>query len=111
MMRCRPGTIPSFGVRRSGACGGPGALQQATQTVPFVFVLVADPVGAGFVAGLGRPGGNATGFPSLSRYHREMAAAVPTTNEAGLPEFQALPWFALFTPKGVPRLDTGQAYR
>jgi tripartite-type tricarboxylate transporter receptor subunit TctC len=28
---------------------------------------------------------------------------VPTTKEAGLPEFQALPWFALFTPKGVPR--------
>jgi tripartite-type tricarboxylate transporter receptor subunit TctC len=28
---------------------------------------------------------------------------VPTTKEGGLPEFQALPWFALFTPKGVPR--------
>ena len=28
---------------------------------------------------------------------------VPTTKEAGLPEFKALPWFALFTPKGVPR--------
>src|SRR5262249_55875852 len=28
---------------------------------------------------------------------------VPTTKEAGLPEFQALPWFALFAPKGVPR--------
>src|SRR6516165_5743523 len=28
---------------------------------------------------------------------------VPTTIEAGLPEFQALPWWALFAPKGVPR--------
>jgi putative ABC transport system substrate-binding protein len=39
-----------------------GALQQATRTVPIVFVNVTDPVGAGFVASLARPGGNATGF-------------------------------------------------
>jgi putative ABC transport system substrate-binding protein len=37
-------------------------LQQATRTVPIVFVLVVDPVGAGFVESLARPGGNATGF-------------------------------------------------
>ena len=35
---------------------------QATRTVPIVFVAVADPVGAGFVDSLSRPGGNATGF-------------------------------------------------
>jgi putative tryptophan/tyrosine transport system substrate-binding protein len=37
-------------------------LLQATRTVPIVFVAVADPVGAGFVKSLSRPGGNATGF-------------------------------------------------
>ena len=38
------------------------ALQQATRTVPIVFAIVTDPVGAGFVESLARPGGNATGF-------------------------------------------------
>ena len=37
-------------------------LQQATRTTPIVFVQVSDPVGAGFVESLARPGGNATGF-------------------------------------------------
>jgi putative ABC transport system substrate-binding protein len=37
-------------------------LLQATRTLPIVFVTVIDPVGAGFVANLARPGGNATGF-------------------------------------------------
>ena len=37
-------------------------LLQATHIVPIVFVIVIDPVGAGFVASLARPGGNATGF-------------------------------------------------
>jgi putative tryptophan/tyrosine transport system substrate-binding protein len=41
---------------------GLAALLQATRMVPIVFVNVADPVGAGFVDSLGRPGGNATGF-------------------------------------------------
>jgi putative ABC transport system substrate-binding protein len=39
-----------------------GPLLQATRTVPIVFVIVPDPVGAGFVNSLSRPGGNATGF-------------------------------------------------
>jgi putative ABC transport system substrate-binding protein len=37
-------------------------LQQATRSVPIVFVAVVDPVGAGFVESLARPGGNITGF-------------------------------------------------
>jgi putative tryptophan/tyrosine transport system substrate-binding protein len=38
------------------------ALQPETRSVPIVFAQVADPVGAGFVASLARPGGNITGF-------------------------------------------------
>jgi putative tryptophan/tyrosine transport system substrate-binding protein len=38
------------------------ALLQAPRTVPIVFVLVPNPVGAGFAASLARPGGNASGF-------------------------------------------------
>ena len=39
-----------------------GPLLQATRTVPIVFATLLDPVGAGFVDSLARPGGNATGF-------------------------------------------------
>jgi putative ABC transport system substrate-binding protein len=41
---------------------GVGPLLEATRTVPIVFAIVPDPVGAGFVESLARPGGNATGF-------------------------------------------------
>jgi putative ABC transport system substrate-binding protein len=37
-------------------------LLEATSTIPIVFVSVIDPIGAGFVASLAQPGGNATGF-------------------------------------------------
>jgi putative tryptophan/tyrosine transport system substrate-binding protein len=39
-----------------------GPLLQATRSLPIVFTNVPDPVGAGFVSSLARPGGNATGF-------------------------------------------------
>jgi putative ABC transport system substrate-binding protein len=46
----------------ASASAAMGALQQTTRTVPVVFVSIIDPVGAGFVESLARPGGNATGF-------------------------------------------------
>jgi putative tryptophan/tyrosine transport system substrate-binding protein len=48
----------------SGSTGVAGLLQ-TTRTVPIVFVNVIDPVGAGYVARLARPGGNATGFTAF----------------------------------------------
>ena len=46
----------------AGASEATAALREATRTVPIVFVGVTDPVGAGYVASLARPGGNATGL-------------------------------------------------
>lgn len=40
-------------------------LLQKTRTLPIVFVQITDPVGAGFVESLARPGGNATGFTNM----------------------------------------------
>jgi len=41
------------------------ALQQESRTIPIVFTQVPDPIGAGFVDSLARPGGNATGFTTF----------------------------------------------
>jgi putative tryptophan/tyrosine transport system substrate-binding protein len=41
------------------------ALQAATRTTPIIFVQASDPVGAGLVSNLGRPGGNVTGFTNF----------------------------------------------
>ncbi len=43
------------------------ALQQSSRSLPIVFTVVSDPVGAGFVDSLAKPGGNVTGF-MLSEY-------------------------------------------
>ena len=42
------------------------SMLQQTRTIPIVFVIVADPVGSGFVESLARPGGNATGFSVMA---------------------------------------------
>ena len=59
------------------------ALQRATQTIPIVMVNVGDPVGSGYVASLARPGGNITGFSTLSeelspKWVELLREAVPT---------------------------------
>jgi Tripartite tricarboxylate transporter family receptor/ABC transporter substrate binding protein len=51
---------PDLIVSDSSAATAP--LLEATRTIPIVFGVVADPVGAGYVESLARPGGNATGF-------------------------------------------------
>ena len=49
------------------AAGAPAlvAIAKQTRSVPIVFVAVSDPAGQGLVAGVARPGGNATGFANL----------------------------------------------
>jgi putative ABC transport system substrate-binding protein len=80
-------------------------LQQATPTIPIVFVSVIDPVGSGLVASMSRPGGNATGFVTFEyalaakwlEFLKEIAPRVtraavlrdPTT-PAGIGQFAAI---------------------
>jgi putative ABC transport system substrate-binding protein len=54
---------PDVVLAHSSAAVAP--LLQVTRTVPIVFTIVADPVGAGYVDSLARPGGNATGFTNF----------------------------------------------
>jgi putative ABC transport system substrate-binding protein len=78
---------------------------QATRTVPIVFTVVADPVGAGLVARLSRPGGNATGFMqfeyNLSGKWLELLKQIApgvnraavfrdSTSTAGIPQFAVI---------------------
>jgi len=55
--------MPEVILAQGGSTLGP--LLQATRTVPIVFPAIVDPVGAGFVDSLARPGGNVTGFMSM----------------------------------------------
>jgi putative tryptophan/tyrosine transport system substrate-binding protein len=50
----------------AGDSGAIGPALQATKTLPIVMTVSGDPVGAGFVASLGRPGGNITGLSNVS---------------------------------------------
>ncbi len=49
------------------ASGAPAlkAMQQATRTIPIVFLQISDPTGEGYVASMAHPGGNATGFATF----------------------------------------------
>jgi len=55
-------------VIQASGTGPMAAVQQATRTVPIVFAQVPDPVNAGFVDSLARPGGNVTGFSVFEEY-------------------------------------------
>jgi putative ABC transport system substrate-binding protein len=72
------------------------ALQRVTHTLPIVFAAVSDPVGAGFVDTLSRPGGNTTGFMlfeySLSGKWLELLKQVaPRVTQAGIVRVPNLP--------------------
>jgi putative tryptophan/tyrosine transport system substrate-binding protein len=60
LVRLKPDVIVTMGT--------PGTLaaKQATNTIPIVFASSGDPVGAGFVASIARPGGNVTGFTNMA---------------------------------------------
>jgi putative tryptophan/tyrosine transport system substrate-binding protein len=65
------------------------ALQQLTTTIPMVFVLVADPIGSGFVQRLAHPGGNITGFmnvdsPMTSKWLELIVEISPKTRQVAL---------------------------
>ena len=91
-----------------------GPLHEATRTVPIVFTQTPDPVGAGFVASLARPGGNATGFTNFEygvsgkwlEVLREMVPSITraavlrdATNPAGTGQWGAIQ--AVAAPLGV----------
>jgi len=65
------------------------ALKQATRTIPIVFSIVSDPAGQGFVASLGHPGGNITGFsfvgfPMLGKWLEMLKEIAPSVKRIGL---------------------------
>ncbi len=73
------------------------ALHQVTQTIPIVFVVVADPVGSGFVTSIARPGGNITGFTVLQptitgKYLSILRELKPQLTRVGL----------MYNPESVP---------
>jgi len=73
------------------------ALRQVTQTIPIIFVVVADPVGSGFVTSLALPGGNITGFTNLlptitGKYLSILMELQPRLKRVGL----------LYNPASVP---------
>jgi putative tryptophan/tyrosine transport system substrate-binding protein len=78
------------------------ALKQATRTIPIVFSIVSDPAGQSFVANLGRPGGNITGFsfvefPMLGKWLemlKEIAPSVERTTLVFNP--QTAPYYPAF---------------
>jgi putative tryptophan/tyrosine transport system substrate-binding protein len=76
------------------------SMLRQTHTIPVVFVIVADPVGSGFVANLARPGGNATGFTTMepttvSKWMELLKEIAPRINRVAF----------LFNPATTPFAD------
>lgn len=109
----------------AGGTQGVAALQRITRTIPIVFANVSDPVGAGFIDNLARPGGNITGF-MLFEYSmsgkwlellkqimpgmRQAAIVRDADNPAGIAQFGAIRSTASslgidVTPIGVRDVD------
>jgi putative ABC transport system substrate-binding protein len=73
----------------TGFGAGVRALQEATRTIPIVFVLISDPIGQGFVASFPHPGGNTTGLAgsfddTLPKRLELLAAVAPGASRFGL---------------------------
>ena len=79
------------------------ALLRETHTIPIVFVNVSDPVGAGFVQSMARPGGNATGFTNVEA---SLAGKWVEVLKELNPRMTRIA--ALFSPKTSP--DSGEFY-
>jgi ABC-type uncharacterized transport system substrate-binding protein len=85
---------PDVILASGGSVAGP--LLQATRTVPVVFTQTPDPVAAGFVASLSRPGGNATGFTQLeygtgTKWLELLKEIAPGTTRAAVLRDPAIP--------------------
>jgi putative tryptophan/tyrosine transport system substrate-binding protein len=78
------------------------ALKQATRTIPIIFFIVSDPAGQGFVATLGHPGGNITGFsfaefPMLGKWVETLKEIAPSVKRMTLVfNPQAAPYYSAF---------------
>src|SRR5262249_26258541 len=75
---------------------GLGPVRQATRTVPIVFAIVPDPVGAGVVESLARPGGNVTGFTSYeygiaAKWLEVLKEIAPNVTRAGIVRDPTIP--------------------
>ena len=96
------------------------ALQQASRSAPIVFANVVDPVGAGFVASLAHPGGNATGFTAFEygisgkwlellkeiAPHTTRAAVLRDPALAGIGQFAAIQSMASSSAVELSAIDT-----
>jgi putative ABC transport system substrate-binding protein len=105
----------------ASASPGVAALQRITRSVPIVFANVVDPVGAGFIASMARPGGNTTGFTSFEyslsgkwlELLKEMAPNVTrvavlrdASLAAGIGQFAAIQSSALSSRVELSAIDT-----